>query len=83
MLVSKFKLNNIINEVAKREGKKHQCSVGDVREVVSELKKLLLSNNEAKKVFLHSIGVTYYSNDTSQQEALLLKKTKNIGLGKL
>lgn len=34
-------IKQLASEIAKREGKKHQTSIGDVREIIKLLKKLI------------------------------------------
>lgn len=51
-----MKLKDLVSKVAKLEGKKHQASIGDVREIIGIISDLVWSNPQDVVVLLAKNG---------------------------
>lgn len=72
-------LNKLASLIAKREGKKHQASIGDIREI---LKIIVAIDRESKsygsspiKAFIEASGLFYVKSEKKRAK----KKTKRGG----
>ena len=68
--------NKLIKMIAEREGKKHQSSVGDVREIVKILFDLVVSNDEVAEFCDLHIEELREKFEAKKAKALAKKKSK-------
>jgi len=68
--------NKLIKMIAEKEGKKHQASVGDVREIVKILFDLVISNDEVAEFCDLHIEELREKFEAKKAKALAKKKSK-------
>lgn len=70
-------LNKIVSEIAKKEGKKHQAPIGDVREIVSLVIKACAEDVNVHDFFNKKIeAIADKKGGYNHESQLVLKKTK-------
>lgn len=67
--------NAVVSEIANREGKKHQATMGDVKEIFGVTLDVLAESPEAMSVFLAQLNKRLKKID-AKKAALKKKKTK-------